>query len=48
MKKVDDIYKVLEYLEKNKKIDKVIFSCRLIAYYMGYNYGILNKKEKMI
>jgi peptidoglycan/LPS O-acetylase OafA/YrhL len=46
MKKVDDIYKVLEYLEKNKKIDKVIFSCRLIAYYMGYDYGILNKKEK--
>jgi hypothetical protein len=46
MKEVDDIYKALEYLEKNKKIDKVIFSCRLIACYMGYDYGILNKKEK--
>ena len=46
IKKPDDIYKVLEYLNKKGKLEKVVFSIRLVAYYMGYDYGVLNKKQK--
>lgn len=42
-KQVGDIYKILDYMIRNKKVKKVIFCCRFIAYYMSNDYGIYSK-----